>query len=98
MSGVYCHFSPADITFVATDAHKLVRYRRTDAAATGKMGADLMAQVAQATRLAVLGGVEQEKKEERPPGGQSKRETSGTHREGSRTVTAARCSHELLEV
>jgi len=31
-----------------------------DAAATGKMGADLMAQVAQATRLAVLGGVEQE--------------------------------------
>ena len=35
MSGVYCHFSPADITFVATDAHKLVRYRRTDAAATG---------------------------------------------------------------
>lgn len=35
MSGVYCHFSPADITFVATDAHKLVRYKRTDAAATG---------------------------------------------------------------
>ena len=31
-----------------------------DAAATGKMGADLMAQVAEATRLAVLGGVEQE--------------------------------------
>jgi hypothetical protein len=30
-----------------------------DAAATGKMGSDLMAQVAQATRLAVLGGVEQ---------------------------------------
>ena len=30
-----------------------------DAAATGKIGADLMAQVAQATRLAVLGGVEQ---------------------------------------
>jgi DNA polymerase-3 subunit beta len=35
MSGVYCHFSPEDITFVATDAHKLVRYRRTDASATG---------------------------------------------------------------
>jgi DNA polymerase-3 subunit beta len=35
MSGVYCHFSQADITFVATDAHKLVRYTRTDAAATG---------------------------------------------------------------
>ena len=32
-----------------------------DAAATGKVGADLMAQVAEATRLAVLGGVEQEK-------------------------------------
>jgi len=31
-----------------------------DAAATGKMGADLMAQVAEATRLAVLGGVEQQ--------------------------------------
>jgi DNA polymerase-3 subunit beta len=30
MTGVYCHFSPEDITFVATDAHKLVRYRRTD--------------------------------------------------------------------
>jgi DNA polymerase-3 subunit beta len=35
MSGVYCHFSPSDITFVATDAHKLVRYKRTDAEATG---------------------------------------------------------------
>ena len=32
-----------------------------DAAASGKMGAELMAQVAEATRLAVLGGVEQEK-------------------------------------
>jgi len=31
-----------------------------DAAATGKMGADLTAQVAQATRLAVLGGVDQQ--------------------------------------
>jgi TP901 family phage tail tape measure protein len=31
-----------------------------DAAATGKMGADLTAQVAEATRLAVLGGVEQQ--------------------------------------
>jgi len=31
-----------------------------DAAAMGKMGADLTAQVAQATRLAILGGVEQE--------------------------------------
>lgn len=30
MSGVYCQLSPSDITFVATDAHKLVRYRRTD--------------------------------------------------------------------
>lgn len=35
MSGVYCEFSPANITFVATDAHKLVRYRRTDSQATG---------------------------------------------------------------
>ena len=35
MSGVYCHFTPGDITFVATDAHKLVRYRRKDAEADG---------------------------------------------------------------
>jgi DNA polymerase III subunit beta len=35
MSGVYCQFSPSDITFVATDAHKLVRYRRTDSQSTG---------------------------------------------------------------
>jgi DNA polymerase-3 subunit beta len=34
MTGVYCHFSPEDITFVATDAHKLVRYRRTDITTT----------------------------------------------------------------
>ncbi|MCF8304646.1 MAG: DNA polymerase III subunit beta [Bacteroidales bacterium] len=33
MSGVLCELSPEDIGFVATDAHKLVRYRRTDAAA-----------------------------------------------------------------
>ena len=31
MSGVYCELSPEDLTFVATDAHKLVRYKRTDA-------------------------------------------------------------------
>lgn len=30
-SGVYCELSSDDITFVATDAHKLVRYKRTDA-------------------------------------------------------------------
>ncbi|MGB4204061.1 MAG: DNA polymerase III subunit beta [Bacteroidales bacterium] len=30
MSGVFCEFTPDDLTFVATDAHKLVRYRRTD--------------------------------------------------------------------
>ena len=35
MSGVFCQFSPQDITFVATDAHKLVRYRRTDSDASG---------------------------------------------------------------
>ncbi len=33
MSGVFCEFSPENITFVATDAHKLVRYRRTDSQA-----------------------------------------------------------------
>ncbi|MFM6976167.1 MAG: DNA polymerase III subunit beta [Sphingobacteriaceae bacterium] len=30
MTGVFCQLSPQDITFVATDAHKLVRYRRMD--------------------------------------------------------------------
>ena len=30
MSGVFCQLSPSDLTFVATDAHKLVRYRRLD--------------------------------------------------------------------
>jgi len=30
MSGVFCQLSQENITFVATDAHKLVRYRRTD--------------------------------------------------------------------
>lgn len=33
MSGVFCQFTPQDIIFVATDAHKLVRYRRTDSTA-----------------------------------------------------------------
>jgi len=31
MNGVLCELNPDDLTFVATDAHKLVRYRRTDA-------------------------------------------------------------------
>jgi DNA polymerase-3 subunit beta len=31
MSGVFCQLSKEDITFVATDAHKLVRYKRGDA-------------------------------------------------------------------
>ncbi|MGI4021504.1 MAG: DNA polymerase III subunit beta [Janthinobacterium lividum] len=31
MTGVYCQLSPQHFTFVATDAHKLVRYRRKDA-------------------------------------------------------------------
>lgn len=35
MSGVFCEFSPENITFVATDAHKLVRYTRTDSQASG---------------------------------------------------------------
>ncbi len=35
MSGVFCQFSPSDIVFVATDAHKLVRYRREDSQASG---------------------------------------------------------------
>lgn len=31
LSGIFCELSPDDTTFVATDAHKLVRYKRTDA-------------------------------------------------------------------
>lgn len=30
LSGVFCELSPDDVTFVATDAHKLVRYKRND--------------------------------------------------------------------
>jgi DNA polymerase III subunit beta len=30
MTGVFCQLSPEDVVFVATDAHKLVRYRRLD--------------------------------------------------------------------
>ncbi len=30
MSGIFIQLSQKDVTFVATDAHKLVRYRRTD--------------------------------------------------------------------
>jgi len=30
MSGIYSELNSSDVTFVATDAHKLVRYRRTD--------------------------------------------------------------------
>lgn len=33
MSGIFCELTPDDITFVATDAHKLVRYKRSDAKA-----------------------------------------------------------------
>lgn len=33
MSGVFCQLATDSITFVATDAHKLVRYRRNDAKA-----------------------------------------------------------------
>lgn len=33
MTGVFCQLSTQDLTFVATDAHKLVRYKRKDARA-----------------------------------------------------------------
>lgn len=35
MSGVFCQFAQSDITFVATDAHKLVRYTRSDINGSG---------------------------------------------------------------
>ena len=34
MSGVFFQFSPEGLTFVATDAHKLVRYKRSDIVST----------------------------------------------------------------
>lgn len=34
MGGVFCEVSPENMTFVATDAHKLVRYRRNESKAT----------------------------------------------------------------
>jgi DNA polymerase-3 subunit beta len=34
MSGVYCQFSSDQLIFVATDAHKLVKYSRTDSTAS----------------------------------------------------------------
>jgi len=34
MSGVFFQFSPEELTFVATDAHKLVKYTRTDVVAS----------------------------------------------------------------
>ena len=34
MSGVLCQFSPEKLVFVATDAHKLVKYSRTDGSAS----------------------------------------------------------------
>jgi len=33
MNGIFMELSPEDVTFVASDAHKLVRYKRTDASA-----------------------------------------------------------------
>tara|TARA_B100001109_G_scaffold255790_1_gene260869 strand:+ start:6649 stop:7770 length:1122 start_codon:yes stop_codon:yes gene_type:complete len=41
MSGVFFELSKEDLTFVATDAHKLVKYRRTDAEA-GKTSSFIM--------------------------------------------------------
>jgi DNA polymerase-3 subunit beta len=35
MNGIFMELSPDDVTFVASDAHKLVRYKRTDASAAG---------------------------------------------------------------
>jgi DNA polymerase-3 subunit beta len=35
MNGIFLELSPDSVTFVATDAHKLVRYRRTDIKADG---------------------------------------------------------------
>ncbi len=34
MAGIFCEFTDEDTTFVATDAHKLVRYRRSDVKAS----------------------------------------------------------------
>jgi DNA polymerase III subunit beta len=34
LSGIFCELTPEDVTFVATDAHKLVKYRRSDVKST----------------------------------------------------------------
>jgi DNA polymerase-3 subunit beta len=38
MSGLYFELNSKEVRFVATDAHKLVRYRRTDISASGEAG------------------------------------------------------------
>jgi DNA polymerase-3 subunit beta len=58
MSGVFCQFTPEDIVFVATDAHKLVRYRRTDSQATGSSAFILPKKALNLLRTALKGDEE----------------------------------------
>jgi DNA polymerase-3 subunit beta len=59
MSGVFCQFSKDSLTFVATDAHKLVRYRRQDQHAKQE-GAFILPKKPLNLLKGVLGGGEEE--------------------------------------
>ena len=59
MTGVFCQLSSDDITFVATDAHKLVRYTRKDAKAD-KSSAFILPKKPVTLLKNLLGGVQDE--------------------------------------
>jgi DNA polymerase-3 subunit beta len=52
MSGVFCELNADNLTFVATDAHKLVRYRRLDA--KSENSTSLYCQVSHLTFLKIV--------------------------------------------
>ncbi|MEM6720874.1 MAG: DNA polymerase III subunit beta [Bacteroidota bacterium] len=59
MSGVFFQFSPENLTFVATDAHKLVKYQRTDIQAS-QVAEFIMPKKPLNLLKGILGGSEEE--------------------------------------
>ena len=59
MSGVFFQFSPEELTFVATDAHKLVKYTRTDLK-TDEVAEFIMPKKPLNILKGILGGAESE--------------------------------------
>ena len=59
MSGVFFQFSPEELTFVATDAHKLVKYQRTDVTAS-EVAEFIMPKKPLTLLKGILGGSESE--------------------------------------